>query len=121
VDNTVEGLILGATRGAPGGVYFVTDGEPVVFREFVTRLLGTQGVVAPDRNVPVAPMRRAAALGELVWRVLPLSGAPPVTRMAVWVSSLETTIDISRARQELGYEPVRGRGDGLDELLSGSV
>jgi nucleoside-diphosphate-sugar epimerase len=41
--------------------------------------------------------------------------------MAVWVSSLETTIDISRARQELGYEPVRGRDDGLDELLSGSV
>jgi len=121
VDNTVEGLILGATRGQPGGVYFVTDGEPVVFREFVTRLLGTQGVVAPDRNVPAGPMRRAAALGERIWRLLPISGAPPVTRMAVWVSSLETTIDISRAREELGYEPVRTRDEGLDELLSGSV
>jgi len=87
----------------------------------VTRLLGTQGVVAPDRNVPAAPMRRAAAVGERIWRILPLSGAPPVTRMAVWVSSLETTIDISRARSELGYEPVRSRDDGLDELLSGSV
>jgi nucleoside-diphosphate-sugar epimerase len=38
--------------------------------------------------------------------------------MAVWVSSLETTIDISRARRELGYEPVRTREQGLDELLS---
>src|SRR5215203_2881763 len=36
VDNTVEGLWLGATRAEPGGVYFVTDGEPVVFREFVS-------------------------------------------------------------------------------------
>src|SRR5213593_692648 len=35
VDNAVHGLLLGAERGAPGGVYFVTDGEPVVFREFV--------------------------------------------------------------------------------------
>src|SRR5439155_3448899 len=26
VDNTVEGLVLGATRGQPGGVYFVSDG-----------------------------------------------------------------------------------------------
>jgi nucleoside-diphosphate-sugar epimerase len=121
VDNTVEGLVLGATRGAPGGVYFVTDGEPVVFRDFVTRLLGTQGVVAPDRNVPAAAMKRAAAVGETIWRFLPLSGAPPVTRMAVWVSSLETTIDISRARSELGYEPVRTQREGLDELLSGSV
>jgi nucleoside-diphosphate-sugar epimerase len=118
VDNTVEGLLLAASRGAPGGVYFVTDGEPVEFRDFVTKLLGTQGVVAPDRNVPAAPMRRAAALGEALWRLLPLSDTPPVTRMAVWVSSLETTIDISRAREELGYEPVRTRDEGLDELLS---
>ena len=44
VDNTVEGLVLGASRGRPGEVYFVTDGEPVFFREFVTELLATQGV-----------------------------------------------------------------------------
>src|SRR5437763_1473852 len=52
VDNTVEGLVLGAERGAPGKVYFVTDGEPVVFREFVTELLATQRVEVPDKNVP---------------------------------------------------------------------
>ena len=47
VDNTVEGLVLGAERGRPGNVYFVTDGEPVVFREFVGELLATQGVRRP--------------------------------------------------------------------------
>src|SRR3954454_21396299 len=120
VDNTVEGLMLAASRGTPGGVYFVTDGEPVVFRDFVTKLLGTQGVVAPDRNVPLAPAKRGAAMGEAIWRVLPLSGSPPLTRMAVWVSSLETTIDISLARRELGYEPVRNREDGLADLVGGT-
>src|SRR3954453_23632888 len=35
VENTVEGLWLGATQGRPGESYFVTDGEPVVFREFI--------------------------------------------------------------------------------------
>jgi nucleoside-diphosphate-sugar epimerase len=117
-DNAVEGLVLAAQRGKPGGVYFVTDGEPVEFREFVTKLLGTQGVVAPDRNVPLAPARRGAATGEMLWRLLPLKGSPPLTRMAVWVSSLETTINIGRAREELGYRPVRTREDGLDELIS---
>jgi nucleoside-diphosphate-sugar epimerase len=34
------------------------------------------------------------------------------------VLSLETTIDISRAKRELGYEPVRSRDEGIDELLS---
>jgi nucleoside-diphosphate-sugar epimerase len=120
VDNAVEGLVLGAERGAPGGVYFVTDGEPVVFREFVTRLLGTQGVDPPDRDVPLGPAKRGAAMGEAIWRYLPLRGSPPLTRMAVWVSSLETTIDISLARRELGYEPVRSREDGLAELVGGT-
>jgi nucleoside-diphosphate-sugar epimerase len=118
VDNTVEGLMLGAQRGAPGGVYFVTDGDPVEFREFVTRLLGSQGVVPPDRNVPLAPAKRGAAMGETLWRILPFKGSPPLTRMAVWVSSLETTINIDRARSELGYEPVKSREDGLAELVS---
>ena len=36
IDNTVEGLWLGATKAPAGGVYFVTDGEPVVFRDFLT-------------------------------------------------------------------------------------
>ena len=54
--------MLGAERGRPGGVYFVTDGEPVVFRDFVTELLGTQGVTPGDRNMP-APVARAMAAG----------------------------------------------------------
>jgi nucleoside-diphosphate-sugar epimerase len=116
VDNTVHGLMLGAERGKAGGVYFVTDGEPVVFRDFVTELVGTQGVEIPDRNMPAALARFSAGACEAAWRTLPLRGVPPVTRIAVWLSSLETTIDISRARTELGYEPVRTADEGMREL-----
>jgi nucleoside-diphosphate-sugar epimerase len=116
VDNVVEGLVLGAERGRPGGVYFVTDGEPVVFREFVTELLGTQGVEAPGRNTPAPVGRAAAAVSESLWRLLRRPGTPPVTRLAYWLSAQECTIDISRARQELGYEPVRSRAEGMEDL-----
>jgi nucleoside-diphosphate-sugar epimerase len=116
IDNVVHGLVLGAERGAPGGVYFVTDGEPVVFRDFITRLLATQGVTPPNRSIPAPVASALAAAGETAWRVLPLPGRPPLTRLAVWVSALETTIDITRARTELGYEPVRTIEDGLEEL-----
>ena len=118
VDNVVHGLMLGAERGAPGGVYFVTDGEPVVFRDFVSRLLATQGVTPPNRSLPLGAARAAAAAGETAWRVLPLPGRPPVTRFGVWVSALETTIDITRARTELGYEPVTTIDEGLEGLRS---
>lgn len=118
VDNAVEGLVLGATRGKPGDVYFVTDGEPVVFREFVSALLRTQGVEPPERSVPRWLAGALAATGETAWRLLSLPGRPPLTRFAYWVSSQECTIRIDKARVELGYQAVKSREHGLAELGS---
>jgi nucleoside-diphosphate-sugar epimerase len=117
VDNAVEGLLLGAARGAPGEVYFVTDGEPVEFRGFVEELLSTQGLQAPDRNVPVALAHALAVGGEEAWRLLPLPGRPPLTRFAYWASSQECTIRIDKARRELGFEP-SALEDALAETLA---
>jgi len=116
VDNTVEGLMLGATKAPPGGVYFVTDGEPVVFKEFVGAMIETQGVKAPDKSIGVGLAKTAASATEGAWRLLRRPGRPPLTRFAVWASGMECTIDISRARRDLGYAPVKGREDGLAEL-----
>jgi nucleoside-diphosphate-sugar epimerase len=116
VDNAVEGLMLAAQRGAPGGIYFVTDGRPVVFRDFVTRLIETQGVTPTGRSIPAPVANAVATVGETAWRLLPLPGRPPLTRLAVWLSALEATIDITRARTELGYAPVRTIDEGLEEL-----
>jgi nucleoside-diphosphate-sugar epimerase len=116
IDNTVEGLWLAATKAPAGGVYFVTDGAPTVFRDFITEWVGTQGVSIPDNSVPPGVARAAAASAERIWRLLKRPGSPPLTRFAVWVSSQECTIDISRAERELGYVPVRTREDGLREL-----
>jgi nucleoside-diphosphate-sugar epimerase len=121
VDNTVEGLMLGATRGRPGNAYFVTDGEPVVFREFVSELLATQGVEAPSRNIPTVVAHALASAGETAWRLLPVSGRPPLTRFAYWASAQECTIRIEKAREQLGYQPVRSIADGLAELRTEQV
>ncbi len=118
VDNVIEGLLLGAARGRPGEVYFVTDGEPVVFREFVGELLSTQGVQPPERNVPAPLAGAIAAAGEAAWRLLPLPGQPPLTRFAYWASSQECTIRIDKAREQLGYAPVVSIEQGLAGLRS---
>jgi nucleoside-diphosphate-sugar epimerase len=118
VDNTVEGLILAAERGRPGEAYFVTDGEPIEFRAFVTRLLATRGVEAPDKSVPAGVVKVAAPLAEGTWRLLRLKSAPPINRFAAWISSQECTIDITKARTELGYAPVKDRDQGLRELAA---
>lgn len=121
IENAVHGLLLAARASTPGRSYFITDGDPVIFREFVAELLATQGVHVPDKSMPPAAARAAATVLEMTWRVLRLGGTPPVTRTALWVASLECTIDITRARSELGYQPVTSRAEGLAALRSTSI
>ena len=116
VDNVVEGLMLGATRGAPGNAYWVTDGEPVVFRDFVTELLATQGVAPPTATISPRVAAVKARVGELAYRKLPLKGRPAITRFYFWVFSQECTVDDSKARGELGYREVKTREQGMAEL-----
>jgi len=120
IDNTVEGLVLAADRGTPGETYFVTDGEPVQFRSFLTELLETQGVQAPNRTLPYPLARMIAELGERATRLLG-RGTPPLDYFSLWVSGQECTININKARTELGYAPIRTRAEGLAELRRGTV
>jgi nucleoside-diphosphate-sugar epimerase len=116
VDNVVEGLQLAAAKGRPGEPYFVTDGEPVVFREFVTAMLATQGVTPPDRSLPAWTAAPLARVAETAWKALPLPGEPPMTRFRSWVLTQECTIEIGKARSELGYAPIVSHEQGLAEL-----
>jgi nucleoside-diphosphate-sugar epimerase len=118
VGNVVEGLMLAAAEGRGGEPYFVTDGDPVVFREFVSELLRTQSVQPPERNMPAWLGHALAAVGEPAWKHLPLPGRPPLPRFTYWVLTQECTIDDSKARRELGYAPKVSREQGLAELRS---
>jgi nucleoside-diphosphate-sugar epimerase len=118
VENVVEGLLLAAERGRSAEAYFVTDGEPVVFRDFISAMLRARGVDPPERSVPTPVAAALARGGELAWRLLPLPGEPPLTRFALWAASQECTIDDSKARSELGYAPIVSREQGLAELAA---
>jgi nucleoside-diphosphate-sugar epimerase len=118
VDNVVEGLVLGAEKGRPGEAYFITDGKPVVFRDFITALLETQGVEPPDRSLPAwtaAPMARVC---ETAWKLLPLPGEPPMTRFRSWLLTQECTIEIGKAREQLGYAPIVSHQQGLAAMAA---
>jgi nucleoside-diphosphate-sugar epimerase len=119
VENVVHGLRLAAERGDDGEIYFLTDDDRVVFREFVSDMIRTQGLEPPTRNVPSALAATMAAACETAWRLLPLRGQPPLSRFVVWVLSQECTIDVSKAKRDLGYAPVKPRDEGLAELVPG--
>jgi nucleoside-diphosphate-sugar epimerase len=118
VRNVVEGVLLAADRGAPGNIYFLTDGNPVVFREFVTRLAATQGVTAPAREAPLWVAELTAAAGEFVWSTFSLSGQPPLTRTALNLILREVTLIDHKARTDLGYTAHVSIDQGLAELAA---
>jgi nucleoside-diphosphate-sugar epimerase len=116
VRNLVEGILAAAERGRGGAAYFVTDGTPVPFREFVGALLATQGVPAPTGAIPRWAAATLAGLAGAMWSVLPLSGRPVVSRGMVRTAGETCTVRDDRARQELGYEGKVTRQQGLAEL-----
>lgn len=109
VQNVVDGAILAAEKGTGGEIYFLTDGEPVEFRDFVTKYLATQGVDAGSRVVP-------RWLAKTVMVLTSWMKEPPVTNTALALVGHEVTVDDSKARADLGYAPRVTIAQGLAEM-----
>lgn len=121
VDNAVEGLLCAAECGRGGEVYFVTDGAPVEFRGFISRMLATQGVAAPTGSLPYGVARLVAALGEALWRTLSLPRKPPLTRLVLQLFGREVTVEDGKARREIGYRGATSIEAGLAGMQSGRL
>ena len=116
VNNVVEGILLALEKGRGGEAYFLTDGEPVEFRAFISQLIESAGVKAPEGELPHGLAYVFAAVAELAWKVLPLGGQPPLQRSILKVIGEEVTVNDAKARAELGYVGRMSREAGLAEL-----
>ncbi|GAA3473026.1 NAD-dependent epimerase/dehydratase family protein [Nonomuraea roseola] len=101
VDNLVRACLL-ATTGPPG-VYNVTDSEPVTLDSALRAVLRERGIDAEPVYLAQGLAMRMAALAETA---AVITGRPPrLTRYAVGHLAVERTLDITRARRDLGYDP----------------
>ncbi|HJO27142.1 MAG TPA: NAD-dependent epimerase/dehydratase family protein [Planctomycetota bacterium] len=102
--------LLAAGPAAPcaGRAYFIADDKPVLLWPWIDELLQAAGL---DPIRAQLPRRRAALLGavlETLWRILPLSGEPPMTRFVAAELSTSHSYDMGPARRDLGYRPSVG-------------
>lgn len=119
VANACEGILLAAQHGAPGNVYFLTDGVDRTYREALTAILATQRVDPGSRTVPLGVARVGAAVVESTWRVLGVKRPPPIQRTSVLLIGQEMTVDDGKARKGLGYTSHMSWEAGLRELAEG--
>jgi hypothetical protein len=116
IANLVHAAELALSAGSGGRSYFIVDPGNTSYREFFSALLATADAQAPTRSLPAPLFKLLAACMDLAWRSLRLRGEPPLTPFAAAMLSAHCTIASDRARQELGFEPVISREQGLAEL-----
>jgi nucleoside-diphosphate-sugar epimerase len=119
VKNVCHGALLAAERGKKHSVYFLTDGEPVELRTFLTEMLKTQGCDPGSRTVPWWAASATASIGEAIFNRL--GKRPPLTRSSLELIGREVTVDDRRAREDLGYTPIVSIEDGLAEMRADYV
>lgn len=112
--NVCHALILADKAEQSGKAYFITDGETPVFKDFIKKYVGTQGVTVPDKSVSLAMAKRVASVMEFVWRTFRLKGHPPLYKGFVNILGLEFITTDKKARTELGYKTFVTIEEGLN-------
>lgn len=124
VDNLVHGMLLAADKLEPGGpvggqAYFVTNGEPLAFWEFIGRVLDGLGYPRPKFRVPYPIAFGVAAIRETFDA---LRGATPTedrfSRFTIRYLTTHHYFSCDKAKRDLGYVPVVNLEEGIRRTLA---
>ncbi|MCB0640739.1 MAG: NAD-dependent epimerase/dehydratase family protein [Phaeodactylibacter sp.] len=116
VYNVCQAMILADQTEQKGQAYFLTDGETPVFKDFIKKYVGTQGVEVPEKAVPLATAKRMASVMAWIWKTFRLKGQPPLFPAMVNILELEFTTKDQKARKELGYRTFVSIEEGLAKM-----
>jgi len=107
VDNLVEGMILAAiTDKGLGNAYFITNGEPLRYGEFIDRFLDIFELPKTKGSIPV-PVAQALGVGfEAVWAMFRIKREPMLSRYKLAELIRTHTYNISGSERDLGYRPI---------------
>jgi len=113
IDDLVDGFILCGTKdNAPGQTYLIAGESYVSLNEYVEKIANSLGVKKPKIRFPFfRPVWYSALLCEIV--CYPFRINPPIFRRRVDIFRKNRAFDISKARNELGFEPKVSLEEGI--------
>lgn len=103
---------------ACGRPYFITNGEPVLLWEWINQLLTALGEPPVTRRLSLSTASALGAVCETLWRVLPVTTEPPMTRFIAAELAKDHWFNLAAARRDLGYEPRVSMAAGTAELIA---
>ena len=119
IDNVVDALLLCAESPANtlGKKYNISNGEPIQIWKLIERICDELQLPHPARRISRQTALVAASVLEAVYTMLPTHPEPPLTRVSVSMMANSTTLDISAAKNELGYRPKISVEEGVQRFL----
>lgn len=116
VENVAHACILAMTKdGVAGECFNISNGEPMEFKEILLLFLDSINKKPKYLKLPFQLVYGAACILEAVYRNHKLSGEPPLTRYTVCTLAFSQTLDISKAKEMLGYEPIISLEEGIQK------
>jgi len=116
IANLCDALQLAMQSTQSGGVFHISDGEPVDFRVFMSERLGVGGYRIPTLSVPRKLAWWLGAFTETGWKYLPMPGKPPLVREMVRLMGFPFTVSTERAKRELGYRAAHSIEEGMSHI-----
>lgn len=123
IENAADAHLLAAdalTPGSPvaGRAYFITQGEPVNCWDWINRLLALAGIGPVTRSISLGAAWRIGRFYEWVCGILRRTCDPPMTRFLAAQLTRSHYYDISRARDDFGYQPRVSTDEGMQRLAA---
>ncbi|MBE0675014.1 MAG: NAD-dependent epimerase/dehydratase family protein [Bacteroidales bacterium] len=109
-------LAISSGREINGKIFNITDGQPIQIWRLMEDTLMKMGYEPHLRKINYRLVFAVATISELMHRLLNL-GEPVLTRYGVGLLRYSQTLDISAARQWLGYEPIVTTEESLAEFI----
>jgi nucleoside-diphosphate-sugar epimerase len=105
---------------APGQAYFITNGEPTSFFDFVDLVLERIGLPKVRWMLPGRLVYAIAAVNEFIDSLKggTLNSEDGLTRFAIRYVCTHHYFSIEKAKRELGYEPKVSIVEGLDRTIA---
>lgn len=125
IDNLIDSLVLANQRllddpTLGGRAWFVTNGEPMGFWDFVDRVLVAMNLPKIKGRIPYSIAYALAALAEHTNSLLGRDAGPEngFTRFAVRYMCTHHYFSIENARRDLGYQPAVNIDEGIRRTIA---
>ncbi len=86
-----------------GEAYFIGQEKTVSLWSWINALLADMGIAPVEKRVPLSMAYGAGLFLEWGWRLLPLSGEPPMTRFVASQLATSHSYDLTPAKRDFGY------------------